>query len=87
MGTRNAAVFPEPVLAMATTSLPSITSGIHCIQKAKGVENNLIGYRKLYGQRPPDSRVEREDIRGYLLHYHRTGFNCKNLIIVNCEFF
>ena len=42
MGTRNAAVFPEPVLAMATTSLPSITSGIHCIQKAKGVENNLV---------------------------------------------
>ena len=35
MGTRNAAVFPEPVLAMATTSLPSITSGIHCVQKVK----------------------------------------------------
>jgi len=33
MGMRNAAVFPEPVLAMATTSLPSITRGIHCMSK------------------------------------------------------
>lgn len=30
MGTRNAAVFPLPVLAMATTSLPSRMTGIVC---------------------------------------------------------
>ena len=29
MGKRNAAVLPDPVLAMATTSLPSSTRGIH----------------------------------------------------------
>ena len=29
IGRRKAAVFPEPVLAMATTSLPSITKGMH----------------------------------------------------------
>ena len=69
MGTRNAAVFPEPVLAIATTSLPSITSGIHCIQKVKELEIKLLTGN--YGQRPPDSRAEPEDIGGYFkfLHY------------------
>ena len=58
MGTRNAAVFPEPVLAMATTSLPSITSGIHCVWKVKRA------YRELW---PKSTRLQSgaEDIGSY----------------------